>query len=446
MILKILIPDNFTEERRYIIDTLIGDFLGLDYELIFHKSDKTIFKTVKNKELVFKDNFWNKYADENNYLKKSALPTDITWISNEFIPEKDLPVIFGNDRLEIDENRIICGIDVFASAFFMLTRWEEYVIKDRDRHSRFPDNLSLAQKNNFHYRPVVNEYVEMIWNMLKFLGCRQKRKSHTFKIIPTHDIDFFLKFETFKDFLRTFGGDLLKRKNFHLALKTSKEYLQVISKKAKDPYNTFDYLMDLSEQNNLQSLFYFIAGKKGETDVHYNFLTEKVNKTLKHILGRGHIVGIHGSYDSYNDNAVFVREIKRFREFGIEVKEGRQHFLRFEVPTTWQIWDNNNMQYDSTIGYSNDMGFRAGVCYPYKVFDILNRKNLNLIEKPLIAMDVAAKRKYPDKNDMLTALRKIKNTVKKYNGEFVLLWHNSNFNNFLWYNYSQIYEKAIFSG
>ncbi len=443
MRLKILIPDNFREERQYIIDVILGDFLGLDYESAFHMSDETIIKTSKNKEVIFKDHFWNKFTEENNYLKKSDLPSKIMWITNRFIPEENLPVIFGDSRLEVEDNRIICGIDVFASAFFMLTRWEEYVIEDRDRHLRFPDNMSFAQKNNFHYRPVVNEYVEMIWNMLKFLGCEQKRKLRSFKIIPTHDVDFFLKFGTFKDFFKTFGGDLLKRKNLRLAKKTIGDYLKFISKKTNDPYDTFNYLMDLSDQNNLQSHFYFIAGKKGETDVRYDFLTEKVEKTLKNIMRRGHIVGIHGSYDSYNDNEIFEREIKRFKEFNIEVKEGRQHFLRFEVPKTWQIWNDNNMRYDSTIGYSNDIGFRAGVCYPYPVFDILSRKKLNLIERPLIAMEVAARNKYQYKNEMLNALRVMKNTVRKYNGEFVLLWHNSNFNNYLWYDYKEIYEKTL---
>ena len=71
---------------------------------------------------------------------------------------------------------IECGIDIFASSFFMLTRWEEYVNKIRDMHNRFPAYASLACKNNFLDRPIVNEYVEMLWNMLKFLGCKQEKK------------------------------------------------------------------------------------------------------------------------------------------------------------------------------------------------------------------------------------------------------------------------------
>ncbi len=83
---------------------------------------------------------------------------------NDFIVEKDIPIIYGTDKLEITEqnqNIITCGIDIFASSFFMLTRWEEYVNKNRDRHNRFPAIESLAFKNDFLSRPVVNEYVEM---------------------------------------------------------------------------------------------------------------------------------------------------------------------------------------------------------------------------------------------------------------------------------------------
>ena len=70
-----------------------------------------------------------------------------------------------------------------------------------------------------------------------------------------------------------------------------------------------------------------------------------------------------------------------------KVKIGRQHFLRFEIPTTWQIWEDNNMEWDSTLTYPGKEGFRGGTCYEYSVFNSLSRKKLKLKEMPLTVME-----------------------------------------------------------
>lgn len=70
-----------------------------------------------------------------------------------------------------------------------------------------------------------------------------------------------------------------------------------------------------------------------------------------------------------------------------DIKIGKQHCLRFEVPTTWQIWENHDMNYDSTLSFADKEGFRCGTYYGYSVFNILTKKRLKLKEYPLIVMD-----------------------------------------------------------
>jgi len=126
------------------------------------------------------------------------------------------------------------------------------------------------------------------------------------------------------------------------------------------------------------------------------------------------------------------------------VNEGRQHFLRFEVPTTWQIWEDNNMEWDSTLTYPEKEGFRCGTCYEYSVFNILSRKKLKLKEIPLEVMEgslVNYQNLSPEKAEK--KIIKLIEKVKKYNGSFVLLWHNSSFNNDLWTGYQRVYEKIV---
>ena len=114
--------------------------------------------------------------------------------------------------MEIGNDKIICGIDIFASSFFMLTRWEEYVIKKRDMHNRFSAYESLAFKYNFLNRPVVNEYIVMLKNMLNHIDSRLRFKKYKYSLLLTHDVDIPLKYRSFLDGFREILGDLVKRK------------------------------------------------------------------------------------------------------------------------------------------------------------------------------------------------------------------------------------------
>ena len=443
--MKVFVPNNFKEERKYIVNILLNEYLGLNYEIEFSNEKNYKILLDNNSIITIKDSFWNNLDEQTGYLEQKKIPKKVVFSENKFISEKNIPIIYGSEECELKNNEIFCGIDIFASSFFMLTRWEEIVIAEKDKHNRFRCELSLAQKQNFSHRAIVNEYVEMLWNMLVHSNCKQKRKQRKHEIIPTHDIDFLFLFDSFYNFLKVVGGDILKRRSISLAFKTTKNYIGFKFGKAKDPYDTFEYLMDISEKNKIKSHFYFIAGKKTELDVRYNFLKKETKKIIDNIIKRGHFVGIHGSYSSYNNNEQFKKEIKRFDEFEIRVDEGRQHYLRFENPLTWQIWNNNKMKYDSSIGYTNGSGFRAGTCYEYPVFDVQKRKKLDLIERPLIFMETTSRAKFSKDEDFKKQLIELKNTTKKYNGQFVFLWHNSNFNVKLFRElidfYPQIFEK-----
>ena len=428
------------QERKYIIDILFDEFLGLKYNINIKNETKDYEIVLENgKKIIVKDSFFSNFEDGLDYLDKKNIPGKIEFLKNQFIIEKNIPVIFGDDEFKIKENGIICGIDIFASSFFMLTRWEEYANKIRDLHNRFPACESLAYRNNFLDRPVVNEYIEMIWNMLKYLGCKQKRKEKKYELVLTHDVDNIFKWKNFGLFVRNIAGDIIKRKNVSLALENIRQYI------GNNPYDMFDFLMDLSEKRGIKSHFFFMSGGTSNFDNNYSIKQPFVKKIREKIKSRGHLIGFHPSYNAYNDHKQWEEEYSNLStEVLQKVKTGRQHFLRFEVPTTWQIWEDNNMKWDSTLSYADKEGFRCGACYKYSVFNILTRKKLKLKEMPLEVMEgslVDYQNLSPEKAEK--KIIKLIEIVKKYNGSFVLLWHNSSFNNDLWTGYQEVYEKIV---
>jgi len=446
--IKITISNNNIQERKYILDIIFNEFLGLKYEVECKKEKIKCdweIELENGSKLIVEDHFFNQFPNDLEYLKLDNIPPQVEFLKNEFTPEEDIPVIYGNSKLNIENSTIICGIDIFASSFFMLTRWEEYVNKNRDSHNRFPAYESLASKQDFLDRPIVNEYLEMLKNMILHVSQNSKFKIQNFKLILTHDVDHIYKWDTIKKFIRHLGGDLIVRKSIKEFFKSLEYYVQVKLKLKNDPYDTFDYLMDASDKIGTKSYFFFMSKGLTKFDNNYNTNSEKVQKLHSKIKNRGHFIGIHPTYNAYNNYGQLKNEKEELENFfNTQILFGREHYLRFEIPTTWQVWEDNNMRWDSTCGYADKEGFRCGVCYEYNVFNILTRKKLRLKEKPLIAMEVSiVKQENMMPENMKNIIEKLILKVKKYNGEFVLLWHNSNFKFTEYRNYEHIYQEIL---
>jgi hypothetical protein len=328
-------------------------------------------------------------------------------------------------------------MDPIASVFFMLTRWEECANPARDEHDRFPETEALAVKHDFIDRPIVNEYAEMLRNMLDELGYSGKSKETQFEFILTHDVDHLQRWPNVASWVRTLGADLIVRKNPLAAVHNASRFML-----RKDSFDTYDYLMDVSERAGLKSYFFIHVGGSSKYDSSKS--ESDLKKVIDKINGRNHVVGFHPSYDTYDDWEAWGREYELLSSLSNQkVETGRQHYLRFDLPETWEIWDSHGMMWDSTMCYAKRVGFRCGACQPFSVFNVHTRKKLRLKEYSLNVMDatlVGNNNIVPEQITMKT--KKMIDTVKKYKGTFILLWHNSSFCGD-YENYQSIYEEIL---
>jgi hypothetical protein len=443
------VPRNsYLSELNYIIEVLQSSFLGLDYIIEVHNNDKIVIKLREesDKDLVIENILFNISIEK--WLTESSLPlTPLPqWDVSVDLPElkfcnKKLPVIYGrklsNGRyIQQGENYLHLGLDVFGSCFFMLTRYEEIVMKERDEHERFPAKASLAYKEGFLLRPIVNEYVEVLWASMKRLWPGLNRKQHSYKVLLTHDIDhpFMVCNQSWYQLFRNIGGDILKRRDFGLAIQRWKCKNQ--NNPELDPANTFDFIMDLSEKYGLKSEFYFMTDHTaGSLDgSNYSLDSPDIKVLMSKIYKRGHTIGFHASYNTFRDSQRTKKEFEKLivvaEKLGIKQDSwgGRQHYLRWENPTTWQNWNDAGLNYDSTLSFADYVGFRTGTCYEYTVFNILKRRILQLKERPLIVMDCTLSgENYMnlEKEDSLMYIKQLSLNCKKFGGNFVILWHNT---------------------
>jgi len=165
---------------------------------------------------------------------------------------------------------------------------------------------------------------------------------------------------------------------------------------------------------------------------------------IKEIRKRGHIIGFHPGYYTFNDPEKWRSEKKLLEEMAHqEVCEGRQHFLRMDVTKTLPIWEENGMEIDSTLGYSDIEGFRCGTGNMFPVFDFLERKQSRLKERPLIIMDGTLLEHRNYTNEQAAEILDYYISIgKKYKTIITLLFHNSSFHG-EWEGYKTIYRGLL---
>ena len=330
--------------------------------------------------------------------------------------------------------------DILGLTYWMLSRQEEVGRTDLDAHGRFPATSSHAFKHGYLERPIVDEWLHILGQVIARTWPGLSLKQHTFSMKVSHDVDAPSRygFAGAKGLLRSMAGDVLKRGDLQSALRAP--WIRLKTRDALHPgdsYNTFEWIMDLSDRHGLTSAFYFICGRTSNMDAAYEPEHPAIRALMRRIHQRSHEIGLHPSYGSYQKPEIIVAEAQRLRrvaaEEGITQSEwgGRMHFLRWEQPTTLRAWADAGMTYDSTLSYADLPGFRCGTCIEYPAFDPVQGEMLHLRVRPLIAMEctVMAPR-YMGLGTGEAAYAKfsqLKDACRAVNGCFTLLWHNSQF-------------------
>lgn len=438
--LLVEIPNNNIEERKYAISVLFADFLHVEPPQIAVSDTNCTTILCYDKKIVFLDHFWSHHPEPLSFLDIRNLP-EPAFSKLDFFGTNQIPILYGNDKCEVTDNSITCGIDIWASLFFMLTRWEEYVNPTRDEHGRFPAKESIALKHNFLHLPIVNIYSEMLKKMFHHLGIFDSLKTQKgeenrilqSKLILTHDIDILQSNPIWK----SLGGDILKRHDLKMAL----HRLFIFH----DPLNCFDYLMDQSEKAGTQSIFFFMAAdhRNGHSNNYLN--TKKFARTIENIKKRGHLIGFHAGHGTAYNPQRYADELQLLRQHtGLDITYSRQHFLKFDMPRTFNILENNGITHDFSLGYSDCEGFRCGTGNSYRVFDFLARKTLNVREVPLIIMDGTLNHtKHLSTSQAKKLICNYFYTCKKHETPQAILFHNSSFDNYTWKGWKKLYNEII---
>lgn len=329
--------------------------------------------------------------------------------------------------------------DVLELAFWMLTRQEELGRTDLDERGRFPASSSHAQRYAYLERPIVDEWMVVLRQLVARQWPGAQLRRHQFATVVSHDADNPSRyaFGGLAPFARMLALDVVRRRDAKAAIKGV--MLRARSRKdlqSDDPANTFDWIMDRSEERGLASAFYFTCGRtEQKLDAYYDPEDPRIRSLMRQIHARGHEIGLHPSYHTYLDSAALRAEFERLKRVcdgeGIAQKVwgGRMHFLRWDTAVTLRAWDDAGLDYDNTLTYADAPGFRCGTSLEYPAFDPVANAPLRLRIRPLVVMEgtVMADRYLGlgDGDDAFAKFADLKNACRSVGGTFTLLWHNS---------------------
>ena len=317
-----------------------------------------------------------------------------------------------------DESCIHCKTDLLLSSLLSLSRWEEMIISKRDAHGRIPAKESVAYRDEFLMRPVVDEYGLALQQTLEFLLPNWKPGPRELRVNVSHDIDNIgVPFN-----LRTSLGHTLRRGSLTASLRDFAGLLPAVTPIYLAAVREV-VLMDL--KNGLVPAVYWKGSLRESIRQTYDPYHPKVKSMVRWLQDNGVETGVHPGYDTFRSPGLLKKDVETVRQLlGSKLIGGRQDFLRW-CPDTWQDWENCGLTYDSTVGYADHIGFRAGTSLPYRPWLFRLNREARLVEIPLIIMDGTLTH-YMQLNpsESLGKMRECMRRCRLVGGVFSLLWHN----------------------
>jgi len=341
---------------------------------------------------------------------------------------------------ELVVNNDYCKLDVFASAFFLLARVEEYRDFDKDKHGRFNSRQSILSTKGLLEKPIVDLWFCKLKKELEIRFDVKLEIDSEFEFKSTVDIDHIFAYaeKPISVQVGSMSRDLFLLKWHRLLDRFLKE----------DPYDTFDRVIDLHQRNNLPLHSFILTSERGRFDksLHPNH-SSFIKKILE--LSRISEIGIHPSYASNSESIHMEREKKTLEKvISKRIVSSRQHFVKLEFPKTYRSLLAVGINNDFSMGYPDQSGFRAGTSRSFNWFDLIENKVTTLIIHPFQLMDVTLKNyEKLDPHSAIAKASKIINNVHEVSGTVCLIWHNSSFyNNEGWSGWQDVYEKILILG
>ena len=335
--------------------------------------------------------------------------------------------------------------DLFSASFFLISRYEEYLPFMKDKYGRFPASESIAYRNDFMQKPLVDIWAKDLATKLKSFFPNLQINRPKYQFTPTIDIDAAYAYKH-KGALRVIGGYLKSIRS--LDFRDLVTRTKVLFGLEKDPFDTFDYLFDIIHSRKLKAIFFILFADYGTNDKNTPTYSQTFRELVSYI-GDNAKVGIHPSFTSNTVTSKLKKELTGLsKAVHQEIVKSRQHFLIIHMPSTYRNLITNGITDDYSMGFADEIGFRASTSLPFLFYDLEMEYTTSLRIHPFAAME-GTLRDYKGLNDVeaLVEYKNIIDEIRAVDGTFVSIWHNETLNNLNgWEGFQNVFEKMNQTG
>lgn len=350
---------------------------------------------------------------------------------------------FGDQKVPFAVENSALPFDLFAASFYFLSRYEEYLSYEADEHGRFPAEESLQHELDILKSPVIDGWALILKNILlkKFpLLTFGKRK---FQFIPTIDVDRAYHF-------RSSGLVKNTTRILKAAVNLNTEKIVDIIKTGlgqTDPFDTYTYLTEIHQKYKLSPIYFFLLAKRGHEEFDQNVHPQdEAFRTLITDVAQQAQIGLHPSYASNIETKKISEELLALQEItNKKIDFSRQHFLKIHLPHTYLQLIKVGINHDYSMGYSSQIGFRAGTCTSFFWYDLQLEKQSHLKIHPFTVMDITLQQYLKlNPSEAIAKIEELLSTLKLVNGTFCSLWHNESLSETgKWKGWKLVYEEML---
>jgi hypothetical protein len=357
--------------------------------------------------------------------------------------------------------------DLVASAFVLLAAWDERTRPQRDKHDRFPYELSyFATEEALDVtEPPLDAYVLVLRALLAEhglvppqwdlpLGARDmpSRREDGFAVALTHDVDNMRRWTgramvaavrratidarggDYRRALWEMGG-LLRGLGYHLPTGT-------------DPHWTFPDLIRRENELGTTSSFYIVASHHHRTDgMQPQVYRRRLPALLRLLRAARREVGLHGNSLDRIDPATLADDRAHLAETTGQAIDGiRFHYLRCLYHETLPLLEAEGFKYDSSLAFAEHEGPRCGLSFPFRPYCLAEDRPLDLIELPLVIMDGTLQERHyrglpPDEGRL--AGERVLAAASEVGGAVAILWHNTRLDPYVSRGYGTVYWDLV---
>ena len=427
----LILAERLTPRLKYAFDLIFGTILKTDIRLItdeqeFIESPLPKFKygeSPTGENILF-------FKAVRLLFERGISKQEVTYGSDTSFPRIFL----------VNEGSM--SFDPFAASFYLVTRYEEYLPHLKDRYGRYEAHQSIAYKRSFLERPVVNIWATQIKRILLEKFPHLSFGISTFQYQTTIDIDnaYAYKHKGFPRGLYPYAEPIIKG-----------QFAKVMERAAvqlgwqKDPFDSYDKILGIHSQYQLIPVFFILLGNYAQYDKNHSHKNIAMRKLIRRLHAAGKI-GIHPSYATEEHPEMMDIEKKRLEDIISEkVTKSRQHFIKLQFPQTYERLLAAGVEEDYSMGYPEEVGYRAGIATPFRFYHLGKEEVTSLKIFPFVAMDVTLKKYlFVRSKDVPDFISPGIEESKSLGGYYSTIFHNESIGGKgLWKNWGGVYENMI---